>query len=141
MTDQTTGKRPSKRAKKAEVIIALDGAILSLKDKRDAAKTLAGEISEAQVEVLDLFDQLGILSHSVTSGNKTYKASRQQNTSLVYDETKLRKRLGAALWNKITTRTLDKKKLEAFVASKEVKVADLAACSTEKESAPFVKVT
>jgi regulator of replication initiation timing len=134
-------KRPAKRALPAVSPSELDVMIVDLKDMRDEVKGLEIQIKEKQADVLIVMDKQGLKSHKVKIGKKVLTAVRQQNHTLVYDEDKLRKRLGASLWNKITTRVLDKKKLEAFVASGEISTTVLAACSEEKPSNPFVKVT
>lgn len=139
VTPRKTVKRPVKP--KADPAKELDTMIADLHDLRAEAKALGIQIGEKQADVLVQMDKQGIKSHKVKVGKTILTATKQQNHTLVYDEDKLRKRLGSALWNKITTRVLDKKKLEAFVASGEIPVTTLAACSEEKPSSPFVKVT
>lgn len=135
----TTKKALSTKKKPSEL---LDELIIDVQAKRDQAKSLNEDIKTEQAEVLDLMERLGLDSHMIKLPNgKTVKATRIQATSTVIDEPKLKKRLGLALWNKVSTRTLDKKKLEAYIASGEVKVSVVAECSTDKTNAPFVKVT
>lgn len=133
----TTNKKPVDSEASAE----LDNLILDLRKMRDKQKVLTTDIAELQQTILDQMDRQGIKSRRFKVGDKYVTASRRQNTSLVYDEKKLKKRLGAALWNKVTTRALDKKKLEAFVASGEVKPSWLAEASEEKQTKPFINIT
>lgn len=62
-------------------------------------------------------------------------------STLVYDEAKLRKKLGARTWAKITTAKIDKTKLSEAVRAGVVSPELLAECSTEKESTPYLRLT
>lgn len=136
---QTIKKATSPKKKAADVI---DELIMDLKEKRETVKTLNQEIKQEQDDLLDAMDKIGIDSRTIrTPDGKTFQATRIQATSIIIDEPKLKKRLGLALWNRVSTRTLDKKKLEAYIASGEVKASIVAECSIDKTSAPFVKVT
>jgi hypothetical protein len=60
----------------------------------------------------------------------------------VLDPDRLMKRIGATMWNKITTRVLDHNKLEAFIKSGEISQRDVAACTSDPvEGTPHVRVT
>jgi hypothetical protein len=56
--------------------------------------------------------------------------------TLVYDEAKLKKALGVTLWNKVSTRRLDERKLKAFIKSGEVDAIVVAQCSNEEPGTP-----
>ena len=53
----------------------------------------------------------------------------------------LKTKLGAQMWNKVTTRSLDRGKLDAFIASGEVDAMTVAAASSELPNRPFLKIT
>lgn len=62
-------------------------------------------------------------------------------SALVYDEDKLRKKVGAKVWSSITTAKLDKTKLSEAVRAGKVSPELLAECSTERESTPYLRLT
>jgi hypothetical protein len=62
-----------------------------------------------------------------------------QNEPLVIDEAALAKKVGAAMWKKITTRVLDRKKMDAYIASGEISATTVSNVSTTKQSAPYLR--
>ena len=60
---------------------------------------------------------------------------------IVYDETKLKAKVGRTVWTKITKLVLDKEKLEAAVSLELVDPIILAECSTVTDNKPYVRVT
>lgn len=135
----TLKKKPTGKTKIAPDELA--EAVKELSNLRHRSKMLTEQVKEQQETVLALMEKGEVDTYKVKVGNKMLTATRMQNTSLVYDQKSLKKRLGSKLWDKITTKSLDKAKLEAFIASGEVKAADVAACAEEKKTAPFIKVT
>lgn len=120
---------------------SLEGYSDHLHALRTEAKTLKEDIDMAQGELLGEMERLKLSEHTYRKDGKSYKVLRQQTETLVIDQTKLAKRLGAKLWAKVSTRSMDKAKLDAYVKSGEVKPADIAACSSWKQSSAFVKIT
>lgn len=132
--------KPVKRS--TQDIKGLDEKIVRLDDLRGQVKGLNADIAELQEEVLEDMASLGLNSRTVRQPNgKPLKATRMQNTSLVFNEPALRKRLGSVLWNKVSTRSLDKRKLEQQIAEGNIAAQILAECSEEKTTKPFVKVS
>ena len=80
-------------------------------------------------------------SLSVEVGERKIRATRVQSFQTVIDESALRHALGASGWTKVSTRILDRKKLEAQMAIGGVDALKVAQCSTEKPKAEFVKLT
>jgi hypothetical protein len=69
------------------------------------------------------------------------KATIVESSSAVIDQKKLQKSIGSLLWNKVTTRILDKGKLEAFMKSGEISPETVAQCTDLKERTPSLRVT
>ena len=115
--------------------------IIQLADIKQKKGVLADREKKVQEDIVELLQKAKQTSTTVEAGGKRVQAALVAGSSVVLDEDKLKNRLGAALWNKITTRALDRKKLDAFIASGEVKVTDVAACSDERPKSPYIKIT
>ena len=110
-------------------------AYVEARRQRDAAvKT----ISANKTLIMEELERLGKDEYENTEGNRVVVTS---STSSVIDVERLRKRLGAAMWNKITTRVLDGKKLDAYVSSGEIRPIIVAACTVDKTGDSYIKVT
>ena len=110
----------------------------SLKFDKDAIES---QIKGVQSEIMDALDEMNAKTYAVEYDNRTIKVTKVQSVRTTIDESSLKRVLGEKLWMKVSTRILDKKKLEAFVASGEVDPMTVAECSTESESAPYIKLT
>jgi hypothetical protein len=122
--------------------------IVLLDALRIEAKDIDAQIKDVQAEVLALFDSGDVLFDDdegrtilVESNERVLKATRTQNSSLVFDEQALASKLGEDMWERVSTRSLDKKKLEAHIATGEVSADVVGECATEKVSAPFIKIS
>lgn len=144
--------RPKRRAHKAEPeedkpdflsLADVEPDIEAIGIKRSTIKTLEDEVKAHQERVVEAFehDPKGRKSYTAERGGQKWGVSFVQGESVVLDEAKLKKRLGAAMWSKITTRALDRKKLEAFIHSGEVSTADVAACSDLIPKKPHTRVS
>lgn len=109
-------------------------AMLEAKAERDRQIKIIAESQEALLAWMDETEQTSL---DLPVG----KFSRVQSEPLVIDEDKLKKALGAPMWNKITTSKLDKKKLDAFVKSGEIKPVTIASVSEIVPNKPFIKST
>lgn len=69
------------------------------------------------------------------------KGTLVEGTRITIDEARLKQALDAKMWKKITKEVLDTTKLEAAVALNEVDANVVAACSTEKDVKPYVKIS
>lgn len=126
---------------KVDPIAEVRDDIIAIEHKRSEVKRLNDEVKVHQDRVNQAFARAKRKSTKVeVPGDGTYNVTYVEGSSIVLDEQKLKKRIGAALWNKVTTRVLDRKKLEAFIASQEIPATTVAACSDEIPRAPFVKV-
>lgn len=110
---------------------------------RKRAAAIKAKIDEQQAVLLEEMEALELTTLTVHSeiDDVDITGTRVQASSVVIDETKLQKKVGASIWNKITRKQLDKKLLESAVQSGAVKETDLADASTVTPNKPFVKVT
>lgn len=108
--------------------------------KQDKADVDA-QIKELQSDIIDILDRAEQKSIAVDIDGRTVKATKVQSVKTLIDENSLKRSLGEKLWMKVSTRVLDKKKLEAFIATGEVDPMVVAECSTESDNAPYVKIT
>jgi len=109
-----------------------------LKRERDE---IDAQIKEVQSEVLLELDRLQEKTIVVEIDSRKLKATKVEGVRTTIDENTLKKSLGEKLWLRVSTRVLDKKKLEAHIASGEVDPIIVAESSTEKANAPYIKIT
>lgn len=108
--------------------------------KQDKAE-IDAQIKDIQSDIIDTLDRAEQKSIAVDIDGRTVKATKVQSVKTLIDENSLKRSLGEKLWMKVSTRVLDKKKLEAFIATGEVDPMIVAECSTESGNAPYVKIT
>lgn len=135
-----------KKVKRASVVEAtpkdeLDEALVRFSELKEQAAHISDQVKVTQSEILELMAKRKIKQHVVRIGFKRVSGTIVAGTRVVIDEVGLKKRLGADLWNKVTTRSLDRKKLDAYLASGEVDVNEVAAVSEEVENAPYLRIT
>lgn len=119
-------------------------AVVEVRDARNTKRGLEEAISDHQAEAVDALEGLGIESIAFddpSADNVKIGASVVRQSTLQFDETKLRKKLGVKLWNRISTRHLDRSKLEQAVADGIIDAKVVAACSEEKAKKPFIRIT
>lgn len=115
-------------------IVLLD----QLKRERDDIDVQIKELQSVIIDTLDKTDQKTV---AVDTDDRTIKATKVQPVRTIIDESTLKKSLGEKVWMKVSTRVLDKKKLEAYMATGEVDPMIVAECSTESPSSPYIKLT
>lgn len=116
----------------AEALVGVKAEIKKLKVTEDE---LAGSL-------LDRMEDHKRKALKVTfSDGSVHNITRVQATKVHILWDKLRKRIGAGLWNKITIRVPDSKLLEAHIANGDIDATIVAECSEETSNKPFVKVT
>lgn len=99
------------------------------------------QIKEVQQEIISELDRIQEKTIVVEIDERKVKATKVEGVRTTIDENSLKKSLGEKLWMKVSSRVLDKKKLEAHIASGEVDPIVVAESSTEKANAPYVKLT
>lgn len=138
-------KPPPRKVKRVAPVYAkpdeLEVAISTLSNLKEQSAHINEQMKSTQAQIIDLMAERKTSSHVVRSGVRRITATIVRGSRLVLDEPALKKRLGADMWNKVTTRVLDRKKLDAFVASGEIDANEIAAASEEVDNAEYVKIT
>lgn len=112
---------------------------VKLRRKRD---DLSQQYEDTQEATIGLFEGQGVETVLVDVDESTrVQATVVGGTLLDIDEVKLRKRLGAKVYDGLCTSKLDRSKLEDAVARGEVDPVAVAACSTERPKKKFIKLT
>lgn len=131
----------AQRAKKKTLSEKAQKLLVRLKQDRDEKSLIEGMCKEHQTDLIPEFKKTGVKTHKVETDEGVYTGTLVEASRLVFNEAKLKKALGSARWNKVTTRVLDTSKLEDLIAEDE-KVADIAAkCSDEIPNSPYIKVS
>lgn len=110
----------------------------NLKRERDE---IDAQIKDVQDYILDELDKLQEKTIVVEIEDRKVKATKVEGIRTIIDENTLKRSLGEKIWMKVSTRVLDKKKLEAHIASGEIDPLVVAESSTEKANAPYIKIT
>lgn len=129
------GVRAEADREKAEALIKQIGIAKS------TIATAQAIVADAEADLLPIMERLGETKHEVKDGKSLVTATVVRGARAVLDEGMLQKNLGSTLWNKVTTRVLDRKKLEAYVASNEVDPMVVARATSEVPNKPYVKIT
>lgn len=104
------------------------------------AKEVAEErFSEAQQDLLDVLGDQKSAWANVDDMRVT--VTQVEQSRVVIDESRLKKCLGAPVFNKITKRVLDKELLQDAITRKEVDPVKVAQCSEEIRSRPFIRMS
>lgn len=119
----------------------IDGLVVKLADLRQQEKVIKVDIKETQDDLVDEMNNVNKKTHITVASNKQHSVNVQTNTSRTINEEKLKRKVGPSIWRKVTTLLLDRKKVDALVASGEIDPVDLADCVDENESAPFIRIT
>ncbi len=115
----------------------LDQAVLDYKSAKDKLAQAEAVLALAKDNLVYQLELANAKSH-VYDG---YQATVVKTSSYAWNETGLKKALGARVFNKLTTAKLDKKKLEAALVSGEIDPRVAAAHAVEKEGAAFIRFT
>lgn len=122
--------------------------VTELRDLRLTKKEIEEDISGVQKEAIGILKnhlkQKSIafdLPHDTKDETIKVTGTLVEPTSLIFDEEKLKKKVGASTWNKITRRVLDRSLLEEAVARGLVSPATVASCASEEPKNPYIRVT
>lgn len=132
-------KKIAKRVEKVEPDTeSIDNMIENYAYLRKQRGELDDQMRDISNELVVQLRRHGIKNRKTSSG---YKVTLVERANTTLNENTLRKRLGAQMWNKVTTRVLDKRKLDAFIKSGEVSSSDVAMSMVEAEPTHYIKVT
>ena len=119
--------------------------LMTLREQRAIKREIEDHITQAQEAALDGIDTLGLKSlsfdHDIGDSEIRITGTRVEGTTLIFDEARLRKALGQRGWNAVSTRTLDRSKLEAAVADGRVDPRTVAECSEERPKKAYIRLT
>ena len=115
----------------------LDQEIALLHRLKEEALVASLAVANQERVVIDYMNLFG----SKTRKTVAYRATLVTSTYTKYNETGLKKALGAPLWNKVTVSKLDTKKLDEAVADGLVDIMVVAEHSEVLDKKPFIKVT
>lgn len=116
--------------------------IEELRERKQLAKDVAEDVKALEAQIIQVLAEHEQDSFETKDANgKKVRAKVVQGSHDVLDELRFKKKIGTQMWNKVTTRTVDKQKLKAYIASNEIKASTVAECSTYIEHKPYVKVT
>lgn len=106
---------------------------------KESELQLHGEDGKSGVEqeACVAMSDMGKDKHKTSSGTA---ATLVEAARIVIDEERLKKALGADLWNKVTKRVLDKSALEDQMAQGVVDPVVVAQCSDEKPNKPYLRI-
>ena len=132
-------KKIAKRVEKVEPDTeSIDNMIENYAYLRKQRGELDDQMRDISNELVVQLRRHEIKNRKTSSG---YKVTLVERANTTLNENTLRKRLGAQMWNKVTTRVLDKRKLDAFIKSGEVSSSDVAMSMVEAEPTHYIKVT
>lgn len=140
----TTTKQKTIPRKKKIVrnnLSALERDILTLDGLRIQREDIDQEIINVQQRVLARLEEKGESTVTVKTKDRHIIATRVQQVREAIDPVVLKKKVGAKMWDRITTKVLDKKKLEAFIASGEIDALAIADAVKENVANPFLRLT
>lgn len=115
--------------------------VLELEQAKRERERLDREIADLQEAIMTQLDGMGQKSLTVDLEDRNIKVTKVQGIRTIIDEISLKKKLGAKAWEHVSTRVLDKKKLEAHIATGEVDPLVVAECSTEQPNKPYLKLS
>lgn len=113
-------------------------ALEALRNQRDA---LDAEIKSVQATLIEHLDSHETKSLTVEVEDRPITITKVQAVRTEIDAAQLHEMLDKGAWLKVTTRVLDKKKLEAHIASGEVDPMVVAECAKEIANSPYIKLS
>lgn len=145
----TPVKREGKRPRKAQAqqqsqdaqLAALQEAIVNMRQNKDQIATLSEEVGKLEADAIALMKKMNRKSVSFQRGKRHYRGTLVAGSRMILDEARLKKRVGLAIWRKITSLRIDQAKLEAAIANGTIKSAVVADCTSEVPNKEYVRVT
>lgn len=125
------------RLKKTE----LKDTILRIAQLDERIRALNSEKDSLKGALLDHFAASGTASTRLTAGSSALQVTMIAPERFDVNPDRLKKSLGAKLWAKVTTPTLDKDKLEAMIVTKQVDPVTVADCSDRVAIKPYIKMS
>lgn len=118
-----------------------DKALVEAAQLKSDIKQMEEDLTDVQTDLIEWLDDKNQKTLSVSTASGKVKGTVVRGSRMVLDESRLKKLLGARLFNKATKRVIDKKKLEDLIARSEIQALDVAACTDENFNRPYIKIT
>jgi hypothetical protein len=117
--------------------------VARLEELKHQSEQIVEEVNQIRAELLKDVTKAGVKTLPVEIGDRIVKVTVVESKSvLVIDEAALKNALGEKGWMRVSTRIMDRKKLEASIAANETDPQIVAECSVEVPGkAPYIKVT
>jgi hypothetical protein len=120
---------------------SLDARIAELHARKQELAELDTEVKELQAGIIAELVKRNVKTYQTKTGEVTFKVTKVQGHTTIIDEISLKRILGEKQWIKVSTRVLDKKKLEAHIAAGEIDTDEVAQCMHEEDKAPYLRIT
>ena len=120
---------------------ALDTALGNLLAVKADLEHLSKEKTRLESQVIALMEEWGDDRYEIETDQLVAKAVIVRAERAKIDAEMLRENLTPALWNRVTTRVLDEKKLSAYVKAGDIPAAIVAEVTTIVQNRPYVRVT
>ena len=120
-------------------LIVKPSSLQELVDLKKKHAEIANEIADIEGILMAQMVSRQQKTMSETDGGKKYSVTYVQARTTVINELSLRKAMGAANFDKYTTKKLDRRKLEAAMEEGKVDPVVVSMHAEEKLSRPFLK--
>lgn len=119
----------------------LNSLLIKLRNSDEALKEVTAERRKDHDNVLASMIKDGIKTITTEDGPDDVTGTYVGGILITIDEDRLRKEIGATAFDKLTKKVLDQEKISEAIAQGKLDPVTVAACSTEKERAPYVRLT
>lgn len=117
-----------------------EGLLIRVSRYKEALKMAEDAVKAAQELLVQRMKEEGRWTVSAQDGYEKITGTLVEATRIVIDEPRLKKKVGAAMWDKITKKALDKEKLAAAIVVGDVDPNVVAEVSEEVPNSPYVRV-
>lgn len=134
-------KAPVRRRRSVAPTDPVDTLIQEVAAKKAEIAVMSHAYDELIAQLLAALEANEETTRTTSDGVHTHRATVVRGERVTIDETVLQKRVGASTWTKISTRSLDKAKLDIAVKDGLVSETDIADAADVKPNKPYVKIT
>jgi hypothetical protein len=125
---------------------AIDALLQRLRDIKRTMKDLEeqriGKNGDGvEIELANIMKEWQISTASVEVDGVKITGTLMESSTMTIDEERLKRALGAQKWQNITSRVLDRAKLEDAIAKGLIDATTVAQCSVEQPRRPWIKIT
>jgi hypothetical protein len=121
-----------------ELLVRLRDIKKTLKEAEE--QRVGKHLDGVEVQLAALMEEWGVNTASVTLDGVKITGTLVKGSTINIDQERLKRALGAQGWQNITTRVLDKAKLEDAMAKGLVDATVVAQCSVETPKRPYITI-